>query len=159
MKLTIKYNQTEIGTIYPKVASKKTREINGLLIPNDNYLNVRPDVIKYYDIFHSSRAKNVIDKFLNKRLEKKYEKFKTWFNSFRIYAGDIEISDAGSEICIVDNLSRTGRGNIEIQIEAWNLITDELTQDFDLYSIQYLYPFEPQRIIQIKHRDQVILEH
>jgi len=159
LKLVIKHSETIIGEIFANLASKNTREISGILIPTKDYNKFRPNIIKYNEIFHSYKSNNLIDKFLAKQLEKKYIQLKIWFEKFQIIADGTKISNINSEIVIVDSLSKTGLGNLEIGIKAWSLNTDSLPQDFKIYSIEYPYPSEPKRVIEIKYDGELLLKY
>lgn len=101
----------------------------------------------------------MIDRFLDKLLEKKYINLNRWFGEFQITVDEKLITDTLSEIRIVDNLTKTGLGNKEITIHAWNLKTDIISHDFKIYSIKYVYPSEPKNIIEIKHYGEIILNY
>lgn len=159
MKIELRHSGVIIGEIFPTLASRKTREIKGLLIPTKAYLKVRANINKYHEIYHNPKANNGIDSFIDKQLEKKYIKMKGWFKNFRITVADIPITDDDSEIRIIDNLTKTGLGNIEISVEAWNLVTENIFHDFKTYSIEYPYPSQPRRIIEVKDGVEVLFRY
>lgn len=131
----------------------------GLLIPTKDYPEICSYIHKYNEIYHNPKAHNMIDRFLDKQLEKKYKGLKNWFSEFQITVDEILITDTHSGIGIVDNLTKTGLGNMEISVQAWNLNTDNISQDFKIYSIEYLYLSEPKNIIEIKHDSKILLKY
>ena len=121
--------------------------------------NYRAHIIKYNEIFRNPKSQGIIDKFLDKQLEKKYKDLNNWFKEFQITVDEEPITDAYTEIDIIDNITTTGLGNIEISIRAWNLNTDNLIPDFKIYSIKYAYPSEPKNIIEVKYDHELIFEY
>ena len=159
MKIELKHRTNTIGEIFTTTASKTTKELKGLLIPTKDYQNIRSKINKYNEIFHNPKSKGIIDKFLDQQLKKKYKDLNNWFKEFQITVDDDSITDANTEIDIIDNLTTTGLGNIEISINAWNLNTEILSHDFKIYSIEYAYPSEPKNIIEIKYDHKLIIKY
>ena len=116
-------------------------------------------VNKYNEIFHNPISNNIIDKFLDKQLEKKYIELNNWFKNFQITVDEESIRDTNSEIRIIDNLTKTGLGNIELSIKAWNLNMDSISHEFRTYSIEYVYPTAPEHVIKIKYKNETILKY
>ena len=116
-------------------------------------------VNKYNEIFHNPISNNIIDKFLDKQLEKKYIELNNWFKNFQITVDEESIRDTNSEIRIIDNLTKTGLGNIELSIKAWNLNMDSISHEFRTYSIEYVYPTAPKHVIKIKYKNETILKY
>ena len=159
MRIKLKHSGIIIGEIFPTIASRITKELKGLLVPTKEYKEICNNIHKYNEIYNNPKSNNMIDRFLDKKLEKKYTDLKNWFNEFQITVDEKPITDTHSEIGIVDNLTKTGLGNTEISIHAWNLNTDNISQDFKLYSIDYVYPSEPKNIIEIKHDGEILLKY
>jgi len=159
LKIELKHRDITIGEIFSTNASRTTKELKGLLIPNNEYQKIRSHINKYTEIYHHPKSKNFIDRFLDKQLEKKYTDINNWFKDFKITLDDEPITDANSKIRIVDNLTKTGLGNIELSIEAWNLNTESVSQEFKTYSIEYVYPSEPKHVIEVKHNNETILKY
>lgn len=159
MKIELKHKDIIIGEIFSTIASRTTKELKGMLIPNNDYQNVRNHINKYNEIFQNPKSNSIIDRFLDKQLEKKYKELNDWFKDFQITVDEESITDINSEIKIVDNLTKTGLGNIELSIEAWNLNTDSVSQELRTYSIEYVYPTTPKHVIEIKYKNETILKY
>ena len=159
MKIELKHKDKTIGEIYSTIASKTTKELKGLLIPNKKYQKVRRYINKYNEIYHHPKSNNIIDRFLDKQLEKKYSELNSWFKDIQITVDEESITNTNSEIRIIDKLTKTGLGNIELSIEAWNLNTDVVFQEFITYSIEYVYPSVPNHVIEIKYKNELILKY
>ena len=159
MKIELKHRDTTIGEIFSTLASRTTKELKGLLIPNKDYLNFRSHINKYNEIYINPKPKGIINKFLDKQLEKKYAELNNWFREFQITMDEKPITDTKSEMRIIDNLTKTGLGNIELSIEAWNLNTDSVSQEFKTYSIEYVYPTESKLVIEIKYNNETLFKY
>ena len=159
MKIELKHRNKSIGEIFTTSASRNTKELKGLIIPNNEYLKIRSLVNKHNEIYNQRKSKNIIDAFLDKQLQKKYSELNNWFRDLQITVDEEPITNINSEIRIIDNLRKTGLGNIELSIEAWNLNTDSVSQEFKIYSIEYVYPSAPNHVIEIKYKNEVILNY
>lgn len=159
MKIELIHRNINIGEIFTTIASKTTKELKGLLIPTKDYKNIRNQINKFNEIFHNTKSNGFIDKFLDQQLQKKYKDLNNWFREFQITVDERPITDANTQIEIIDNSTTTGLGNIEISIQAWHLNTDNLSQDFKIYSIGYTYPSKPKNIIEIKHNNKLIIKY
>lgn len=159
MKIELKHRGQSIGEVFATIASTTTKELRGLIIPNYEYQKIRSFIKKYDEIFLQPKSKTFIDSILDSQIRKKYSELNVWYNDFQITVDDEPIMNQNSVIRIIDNLTKTGLGNIELSIEAWNLNTDIISKKFKTYSIEYMYPSTPNRVIQIKYNDQIILKH
>jgi hypothetical protein len=159
LKIELTHRGIIVGEIFPTIASRITKELTGLLVPSKEYHEICNYIHKHNEIYQNLKANKMIDRFLDKLLEKKYINLKRWFSEFQINVDEKPITDTHSEIRIIDNMTKTGLGNKEITIHAWNLNTDNIYQDFKIYSIKYLYPSEPKNIIEIKHRSEIVLNY
>ena len=159
MKIELKHRDTTIGEIFSTLASRTTKELKGLLIPNQDYQNFRSHINEYNEIYINTKSKGILNRILDKQLEKKYSELNMWFKEFLITIDEKPITDTKSEIRIIDNLTRTGLGNIELSIEAWNLSLNSLSEEFKTYSIEYAYPTEPKNVILIKYNNETILKY
>ena len=159
MKIELKHKDIIIGEIFLTIASRTTKELKGMLIPNNDFQNVRKHINKYNEIFQYPKSNSIIDKFLDKQLENKYKELNNWFKDFQITVDEESITDTNSEIRIVDNLTKTGLGNIELSIEAWNLNMDSVSQELRTYTIEYVYPTALKHVIEIKYKNETILKY
>lgn len=159
LKIELKHRDIIIGEIFSTIASRTTKELKGLLIPSKEYQKIRSHINKYNEIYHNPKSKGIIDRFLDKQLGKKYTELNSWFKDFQITLDDEPITDNNSEIRVVDNLTKTGLGNIELSIEVWNLNSDSVSQQFKTYSIEYVYPAAPKHVIEIKYKNEIILKY
>lgn len=159
MKIELKHRETIIGEIFSTIASRTTKELKGMLIPNNDYEKIRSNINKYNEIFQNPKSNGIIDRFLDKQLEKKYSELNIWFKDFQIIVDEEPITNNNSEIRIIDNLTKTGLGNIEISIEAWNINMDGVSEEFKTYSIEYVYPSAPNHVIEVKYKNEVILKY
>lgn len=148
-----------LGEIYPQIASLKTREFRGILIPSDIFYEYRSILNKYDEIFNVKQTSNLIDISLNVLLKIKYKKIKTFYSDIGIMYDKIKISDAETEIRIIDNLIKTGLGNPIIFIESWKLKTDELPIKFEQYNIEFVHPSSPNHIIEVKKNGETLFEY
>ena len=130
-----------------------------MLIPNNDYQKIRSKINKYNEIFRNPKSNGIIDRFLDKQLEKKYLGLNNWFKDFQITVNEEPIANTNSEIRIIDNMTKTGLGNIELSIEAWNLNTDNVFEEFKIYSIEYVYPSAANHVIEVKYKNEVILKY
>jgi len=159
MKINLVYGDKIIGEIFPMSGSFKTREIKGLLIPTKAYFELRSSINKYYEIFHPIRAENLIDKTLDKMLQKKYQKIKLIYMDIGLTIDNIKLSNSETEIRIIDNLTNTGLGNPILHIEAWKLKTEHIDEELRIFHLEFKYPSSPNHVIEIKSKKQLILEY
>ena len=159
MKVHLVFNKVEIGEIFLHSGSIITREFKGLLIPNEKFIEIRPTITKYNEIFNHFKSSNLIDKTLDNLLKKKYSNLKEKYSQLAIKNENDILSNSETKILINDNLMRTGLGNPIINVESWNLQTNKLTEEFVLYQIEFPYPSSPNQIIEIKKKNELILEY
>ena len=159
MGLFLKYGDLILGEIIPQTASIKTKELKGLLIPTDNYFKYRSQIIKHNETFNNYNSSNLIDNALDKMLKNKYKDLKTLISEFKIILNDYEITSSKSEVQIIDNLMKTGLGNPIINIESWNLNTDQITHEFETFNMEFAYLSNSSNIIEIKKANEVLRKY
>ena len=118
MTLNLTYKGEKIAEIVPETISTITKELKGLLIPTNSYLQLRSSINKFSEIFNQAKSKNVIDKTLDKLLETKYNDLRIMFSELSIELDKSRIANERTEIRIIDNLTSTGLGNPIIYIES-----------------------------------------
>lgn len=159
MTLNLTYKGEIIAEIVPETISTITKELKGLLIPTNSYLQLRSSINKFSEIFNQAKSKNVIDKTLDKLLETKYNDLRIMFSELSIELDKSRIANERTEIRIIDNLTSTGLGNPIIYIESWNLNIEATDKDIEIYEITYKYPSSSINIMEIKSKSDEIREY
>lgn len=159
MEIHLIHKSVIVGRIYPNIASNKTGELKGLIVPNEEYHKIRAFINKYSEIFNAPKSKGMIDKILDNLLKKKYGRLKNSYSQIGISIDGEMVTNNKSKIDIYDNLVKSGLGNPIINIEAWNLCLGELGSEIDIFRIEYKYPSTTRHTIEIKSRNQIVLEY
>jgi hypothetical protein len=157
MEINLTYEGIVIGKIYPSLASKKIGEIQGLLVPNEEYQKIRKHINKYFEIFSIKTQKSLIDRLLNMLLRRKYKSVQILYSKIGLLINDKSISNFESKIEIHDHLARTFLGNPIIGIFANKLQTDSIEKEIECFKINWK-PVENNLIIEIKKDDKIICE-